>query len=386
MSKATYEEVKATFEKHGYTLLSKEYKAAAQNLEYICNKHKHRGVQLIKYRNLTRNSRCPYCMYESGNPPKDFPEIIRKEATEEMDYEYLGMKIEKQQTRILFKCKKHPQAGIQETPWSSIRDKKCSCGLCNGFGRTTNEFKKIIAEKLPNITVLGEYQGAKKPIQCKCEIHNYIWNPKASNLLTGFGCPKCGYVKSGLASRRSAEDRREELEAFHNKITFLHVPEVSTENVLCQCNECGKTWEALFGNMMKPNRKNKCPYCSASVGEIKIMQFLDKFKFKYETQKRFSNCKDQFVLPFDFYLPEDNLLIEFDGEQHYHPILRGSHKQSSEEDFKLVQKHDLIKTEYCKKHNIPLLRVPYWERNDLEYFLFDKFVELNLIEEIKHTS
>lgn len=54
--------------------------------------------------------------------------------------------------------------------------------------------------------------------------------------------------------------------------------------------------------------------------------------------------------------------------------------------YKRIQKHDSIKTEDCKNHNIPLLRIPYWERDDLEYFFIDKFVELNLIEEIKHTS
>lgn len=54
--------------------------------------------------------------------------------------------------------------------------------------------------------------------------------------------------------------------------------------------------------------------------------------------------------------------------------------------YKRIQKHGSIKTEYCKNHNIPLLRIPYWGRDDLEYFLFDKFVELNPIEEIKHTS
>lgn len=54
--------------------------------------------------------------------------------------------------------------------------------------------------------------------------------------------------------------------------------------------------------------------------------------------------------------------------------------------YKRIQKHDSIKTEYCKNHNIPLLCIPYWERDDLEYFLFDKFVELKLIKETKHIA
>ena len=49
---------------------------------------------------------------------------------------------------------------------------------------------------------------------------------------------------------------------------------------------------------------------------------------------------------------------------------------------KKTQLHDKIKNEYCKNNNIPLIRIPYWERDDMEYYLFDKLVKYKIIEEI----
>ena len=50
---------------------------------------------------------------------------------------------------------------------------------------------------------------------------------------------------------------------------------------------------------------------------------------------------------------------------------------------KRYKKHDMIKNEYCKNKNIPLIRIPYWERDDLECFLFDNLVKYKAIEKIK---
>lgn len=82
-------------------------------------------------------------------------------------------------------------------------------------------------------------------------------------------------------------------------------------------------------------------------------------------------------MPFDFYLFDVNILIEADGEGHYKPIRRGNMTQKeSERQLAIIQGHDKIKTQYCINNNIPLIRIPYWERKNLECFLFD---ELNKI-------
>ena len=64
---------------------------------------------------------------------------------------------------------------------------------------------------------------------------------------------------------------------------------------------------------------------------------------------------------FDFYLPDYNRLIEFDGEQHYH----ANGGWSNENNLALVQERDKIKNEYALSHNIPLVRIPYWERDKI---------------------
>ena len=73
-------------------------------------------------------------------------------------------------------------------------------------------------------------------------------------------------------------------------------------------------------------------------------------------------------MPFDFYLPQYNICIEYDGEFHYKMIM--------EYDEFINQKiRDTIKTVYCKENNIKLIRIPYWEFNNIENILIK---ELNL--------
>ena len=68
-----------------------------------------------------------------------------------------------------------------------------------------------------------------------------------------------------------------------------------------------------------------------------------------------------------------NACIEYDGEQHYKPIY-------GEDSLKLVQRHDKIKDDYCRKNNITLIRVPYWERDDISNYLFDEFLKFGIVE------
>lgn len=71
------------------------------------------------------------------------------------------------------------------------------------------------------------------------------------------------------------------------------------------------------------------------------------------------------LLSYDFYLPNKNVLIEFQGEQHEQPIEYFGGK----EKFKIQQEHDRRKREYAKNHNIDLLEIWYWDFNNIEQIL-----------------
>ena len=74
------------------------------------------------------------------------------------------------------------------------------------------------------------------------------------------------------------------------------------------------------------------------------------------------------MLPFDFYLPQYNLIIEYDGEQHFKPIS----VFGGEDAFWTTVTHDAIKNQYCEDNDIDLLRIPYWEFDNIEKLIKDK--------------
>lgn len=116
---------------------------------------------------------------------------------------------------------------------------------------------------------------------------------------------------------------------------------------LCQC-ECGNTC-VVNGTYLRNGDTQSCG-CIKSKGEYKIVKILQENKIFFEQQKTFSGCKDKALLPFDFYV-NNQYLIEYDGEQHFNT--------KSIFDYEYTHKHDLIKTQWCKKNNIPLIRIPY---------------------------
>ena len=96
-----------------------------------------------------------------------------------------------------------------------------------------------------------------------------------------------------------------------------------------------------------------------------IDSFLCDNHIEFKRQKKFVNCKDKSDLYFDFYLSDYNLAIEYDGEFHYmeFPLLGN--------DLEGQQRRDAIKTKYCEENDIVLLRIPYWEKENIESILTD---------------
>jgi len=102
---------------------------------------------------------------------------------------------------------------------------------------------------------------------------------------------------------------------------------------------------------------NKNKTDSMSAGENKIYNYLKRKKYNFETQKKFIDCKNIHSLPFDFYLPELNTLIEFDGQQHFKISNFSLSAEINIKKFEQLQKNDKIKTEYCKNKKINLIRL-----------------------------
>ena len=119
----------------------------------------------------------------------------------------------------------------------------------------------------------------------------------------------------------------------------------------------------------------RCPYCKISKGEEQISKTLLKYNIDNIREKTFEDCIYKSKLRFDFYLPQYNVCIEYDGKQHFEPQDFSGHG-NSEEEFKETKIRDNIKDKYCKDNNIKLIRIPYFEFDNIENILKQ---ELNLI-------
>jgi very-short-patch-repair endonuclease len=95
---------------------------------------------------------------------------------------------------------------------------------------------------------------------------------------------------------------------------------------------------------------------------------------KYIKQKRFNDCRNKLPLPFDFYLPDINTCIEYDGEQHFKEV----NIFGGVDRFKNQRTNDNIKNIYCQEKNINLIRIPYWEILNIESVLKNK-IEYGII-------
>lgn len=214
-------------------------------------------------------------------------------------------------------------------------------------------------------------------VQLGCNILNH--NDPFSQIVTDIGkkngCPECAKKRS---PRKKAEDFKQEVE---QKLKFYQLDQLFKYNVKIDritnrvikriklnftCKLCDNP---LWADMSRIDRMS-CKNCNPrkSLGERKIQNFLLSNKIKFETQKKYSDCKNYHSLPFDFYLSEHKILIEFDGKQHYEPV----EYLGGETQYLKTIKNDKIKNSYCIKNNINLIRIPYIEEHNIEKIISEK--------------
>lgn len=132
---------------------------------------------------------------------------------------------------------------------------------------------------------------------------------------------------------------------------------------LCKCdcgNECNVTAISL-----RSGHTTSCG-CLKSRGENKISNILSNAKITFEREKTFNTCKfpdSNALARFDFYLPDYNICIEYDGEQHFR--YHYGKTWNNENNFKKTQEHDQYKNNWCKENNITLIRIPYTHYEDI---------------------
>lgn len=140
------------------------------------------------------------------------------------------------------------------------------------------------------------------------------------------------------------------------------------EKVEIICKKHGSFLQEPFSHYQNQG----CPKCKSSKGEERIMKYLIGNKIQYEYQKKFEGLKNQNYLPIDFYLPDYNLCIEYDGKQHFEPV----EAWGGLESFEILKENDSKKDYFCQSVGINLLRIAYYDFDNIESIVGEYLLKL----------
>ena len=135
--------------------------------------------------------------------------------------------------------------------------------------------------------------------------------------------------------------------------------------------------EAVESGEIDANYFQHLPYMDSFNKEKDVISDFDKYNLKYTPQKTFEDCRDINKLPFDAFLEDYNIAIEYDGEGHYYPIPRYKGDDGTY-SFERAKLHDKIKNKYCENNSIKLIRIPYWEQNNIEEYLISELSKYDI--------
>lgn len=282
----------------------------------------------------------------------------------------------KQKLEVL--CTKHLDKGVQYKSLDDIVSgsycKYCGIEKRGKIFRISDASIKKRCEELGLIYVDRYVKNKGTWVKFKCPKHlskgtqEAAWDHFRNCSL---GCVYCA------GRYKTTEDFICEMHEINQNIEIIGTYSGSENPVKCKCKICGHEWSPI-GRSLKCGQG--CPACTSSKGEIAIRQFLNNHDIKFVSEKTFDDCFYLEKLRFDFFLTNTNILIEYDGEQHFTPVdFANKGLEWANKNFELNKIKDCIKDDYCENNNLKLIRIPYWEYNNIEEILTSELSDVFLL-------
>lgn len=235
------------------------------------------------------------------------------------------------------------------SPNSFISGRGCAkCGHERARLKNMKNLEDVEKELPDGISLAGPYNGMVFKSKVHCKTCGNTYDILIHDLVRRQQCPFCsGYNKETTETFKSYLNKNT-----HGEYQLSGDYYKANEYVTIIHNKCGNKYEVTPHNFKHGKR---CPRCSVSIGEKTIEKVLKDKNVCFEPQKRFPGCKDKHLLSYDFYIPSLNILIEYQGEQHYHEIKAFGGKKK----FDIQIRHDKIKREFANNNGIDLIEIPY---------------------------
>lgn len=297
--------------------------------------------------------------YEKNNLPAPIPigraENLINKHKNRLTILYRISSDTSRKAKWLAKCDCGNYVDVTTDNFKSGMVKSCGCLHSENAKQIGKMFKDLTNQRFGRLVALyptNKRQNATIIWKCKCDCGNEC--EVSSTCLIHKKTQSCGCIISkNLTNQR------------FGKLKVLYPIQHGGAGVgiiwHCQC-ECGNFKDVPAKELLSGHTAS-CGCLKNSLGELNIKNILDKNNISYKEQYSFPNLKDKSKLRFDFAILNGNnqiiRLIEFDGKQHYEE--NKFFAQTLEEQ----NKKDNIKNQYCKDNNIPLVRIPYWERDNI---------------------
>ena len=363
--RTTEDFVRAAKKVHGdiYDLSEVNYKQARTKVTVGCPKH-NRTWETTWSSFIISAHGCRQCGQERrrARPLSDFIEMFKSVHGDLYDYSLIkGW--EGWHTALPIRCPRHPDDLFLQRPsvhyYKAGNCPKCAAEDRGKVSRSDTEEWIQKAQALHGNYYdysQSKYTKERSDLVIICPKHG-AFRQRAGHHLAGSGCGECHFENMEV-------DRAMPYAEFVQRANEMHLDRYSYPEKPAQfslkkislditCPDHG----AFNQNASNHMYGSGCPKCSQSKGEREVSRFLIDCGLEFDSQKRFPNCKDKRELPFDFYIPSINLLIEYDGEQHYQPRTDGFFAGRLEE----IQRRDNIKNEFAKNAGVNLLRIKWDE-------------------------
>jgi len=340
-------------DKYDYSLV--DYVSVSKRVKIICPIHGMFGQ--IPTKHLIGRG-CKLCGFEKRRLSKfsNTKEFIEKSnKTHDDRYDYSLVKYENVHKKVKIICKEH--GTFEQIPNDHLQGKGCQICARN-INLTTIEFiersNKIYNEKYDYSLV--DYKNNKTKVKIICREHGIFEQQPSHHLnINDGGCKKCGYEQVSLKLLSNTKEFIKKSKKIHGDKYDYSLVDYNGNNkkvqIICEEHDIFKQTPASH------LRGSGCPNCKSSKGENQIFNYLNERNMIFETQVSFGGCRNINPLFFDFYLPNYNMCIEYDGIQHFKPV----EKFGGLEYLKENKNRDIIKNKYCEDSNIKLCRIKYNE-------------------------
>lgn len=252
------------------------------------------------------------------------------------------------------------------------------CHLCvkDAIRKAQNSFISVVKEEFDKVgyeLLSDEYVNQRVKLKYRCPIHNdIIQEMDWAHFSRGNRCPLCSRKHMADGKRTTWEEIEKEFK--DRGYTLLPNQEYKTNRNKLKyiCSKHGE--QIIRYDSFKLG--SGCPCCKESKGESAINKWLDENNIIHAQEFTFDDLISGkgSKLRFDFAVFDKNntlnMLIEYDGEQHFTPVdFAGKGKAWAEKNFRESKQRDILKTNYCKEHGIKLVRISYADFSILEQIL-----------------